>query len=80
MKQRQFVHTCAASSRIFDGGSETGLCQFHLECLVPVRAERMIVAETVIGEGLALVNKHRVGARIVVNQNCLSALLLAQHT
>ena len=80
MKQCQFVHACAPRSGIFDGGSQTGVGQFHLERLMPIHTERMIVAESVIGEGVALVNKHRLRARSVFIQYGLSVLLLAQFT
>ena len=59
MKQRQFSDTRAARAGIFDGRSKSSVRQLRLKCFVPVVTERMIVAESIIGERVTFVNKDR---------------------
>ncbi len=79
MKQGQFGNTRSSRAGIFDGGSKTGVGQLRVKCFMPIEAERMIVAESIIGESVTFVNKDGIILHLATAQGQCN-LLLAQHT
>ncbi len=57
MKQGQFSDTCPSRAGIFDGRPKSGVRELRLKCVMPIETERMIVAESVIGERVTFVTK-----------------------
>jgi hypothetical protein len=79
MKQGQFSDTCPSRTGIFDGRSKSGVRELRLKCVMPIEAERMIVAESVIGERVTFINKDRTFLHAATARGQRN-LLLAQHT
>lgn len=79
MKQGQFSDARSSRAGIFDGGSKSGVGQLRVKCFMPIEAERMIVAESIIGECVTFVNQDRIFPHVIAAQGQCN-LLLAQHT
>jgi len=78
MKKGEFVDAGAPRLGILNGGSELCACEFCLKSIMPIDAERVLIAKSIVGKGISSVYVHRIVRHGFPRKAC--CFLLSQHT